>query len=150
MTTTQQTRTANTIGTPGPSVRVTTSNGITQVLSSPHAIHRAIICWSHTLKRWLVVVETAQVQTRDFRDKGDALVHAGLTIGALYRVDMRSRFTGPQRHALAMGWCPMHVECADKDVCAILRPDHKHICKGRPDFMSIWCIAHTRTGGDGR
>lgn len=138
------------VGTPGPSVRVTTSNGITQVLSSPHAIHRATISRSRPLGRWLVVVETATVMTRDFRDLAKALTHAGTIIGALYRVDMRSRFTGPQRHALAMGWCPMHVECADTSVCPIERPNHKHLCKGRPDFLTIWCREHDRSGGDGR
>ena len=133
---------------PGPSVRVTTSNGITQVISSPYAIHRATVCRSHTLGRWLVVIETAAVQTRDFRDMVQALQHAGTIIGTLYRVDMRSRFTGPQRHALAMGWCPMHVPCQDEAVCTIGRPDHRHICKERPDFLSIWCREHDRTGGD--
>lgn len=137
-------------GTPGPSVRVTVANGITQVLSSPHAIHRADISWSRTLGRWLVTIHTAQVQTRDFRHKGDALRHAGTIVGALYRVDMRSRFTGPQRHALALGQCPMHVACADPAVCSIERADHKHLCRGRPDFMSIWCVHHQRSGGDGR
>lgn len=137
-------------GTPGPSVRVASSNGITQVVSSPYAIHRATVCRSHTLGRWLVVVETATVMTRDFRDLAQAVRHAGTIIGALYRVDMRSRFTGPQRHALAMGWCPAHVPCENRAVCSIERPDHKHLCKGRPDFMSIWCIDHTRSGGDGR
>ncbi len=141
---------AHTIGTPGPSVRVTTSNGITQVVSSPHAIHQADISWSRTLSRWIVVVHTAKVNTLDFPRKEDALLHAGLTIGALYRHDMRSRFTGPQRHALAMGWCPAHGPCAVPSVCAIERPDHMHLCRGRPDFVSIWCRGHSRAGGDGQ
>lgn len=133
-------------GTPGPSVRVTTTNGLTQVISSPHPLHRAVICRSHTLGRWLVVVETATVQTRDFREMTDALRHAGTIIGTLYRVDMRARFTGPQRHAMAMGWCPAHIRCADPDSCLIGR-DHHHLCKRNPDFASVFCDRHS-PGGD--
>lgn len=135
------TRTAPT-GTPGPSVRVTTTNGLTQVISSPYPIHRAVISRSHVLGRWLVVVETAQLQVRDFRELTAALRHAGTIIGTLYRVDMRSRFTGPQRHTMAMGHCPAHVPCDDRAACLIERPDHSHLCKRNPDFASIWCDRH--------
>lgn len=137
------------MGTPGPSVRVTTSNGITQVLSSPHAIHRATVQLSRALGRWLVVVETANVQTRDFRNWDDALRHAGTIIGTLYRVDMRSKFTAPQRYAMGQALCPRHVDCEDLAACPIERPDHRHICRGRADFMSIWCVDHNRAGGGG-
>lgn len=134
------------LGMPGPSVRVTTSNGITQVVSSPYPIHLATIPRSHMLGRWLVVVETAQVQTRDFRDLRDALRHAGTIIATLYRVDMSRRFTGPQRRAMGMGQCPAHVPCADPATCSIGR-DHSHLCKAGPDFVSIWCTRHGRGGG---
>lgn len=130
-------------GTPGPSVRVTTTNGITQVISSPYALHRAVIVRSHVLGRWLVVVETASVQVRDFRDQRAALIHAGTIIGTLYRVDMRSRFTGPQRRAMGMGHCPAHVRCDDRAVCLIER-DHLHLCKRNPDFASAFCDRHSQ------
>jgi hypothetical protein len=137
-------------GTPGPSVRVSTANGVTQVVSSPYPIHYADVTLSRTLGRWLVTVHTARVHVRDFSTLPDALHHAGTVVGTLYRVDMRSRFTGPQRHALALGQCPRHVDCADLGSCSIARPDHRHICRKGADFQSIWCITHNRTGGDGR
>lgn len=134
------------IGSPGPSVRVDRSNGVTQVISSPYPLHYATVARSRAIGgRWVVTVHTARVMPRDFGDYHAALHHAGIHVRTLYRVDMSRRFTGPQRLALAMGQCPAHVRCADPGECSI-RDSHAHICKRGPEMASVWCRDHIATG----
>lgn len=125
----------------GPSVRVTRLGGIWAVVSSPYPIHWGTIPYSSTLGRWLFVCETAGVATRDFRQREQAIAHGGLIIGTLYRTDMRSRFTGPQRLAMGRTQCPAHVPCRDVAECP-LPIGHLHLCKGVPEPVSVWCQDH--------
>lgn len=126
---------------PGPSVRVTSDKHGYLVISSPLPIHRARISYSGALSRWLFVCDTAGVRVTTHRDRGEAIRHAGLIIGTLYRTDMRSRFTGPQRLAMGRTQCPAHVACRDSAECN-LPPRHVHICKSAPEPVSIWCADH--------
>ncbi len=126
------------------SVRVDHSNGVYQLLTHPHPIHRATVARSRLLgNRWVVTIHTAGVLATDHQDMQEALSVAGTRISALYRLDMRSRFTGPQRHAMAMGFCPAHLPaCADAE-CSIRNP-HSHLCRNNPWLATIWCEWHQR------
>ena len=136
----------------GPSFRVDRVGTSFRVISTPHPVHWAWVCRTHLPKGWVVTIESARVQTRTF-DKGhlpEALSHAGAIIGALYRVDMRSRFTGPQRFAMGRNLCPAKVPCPDGAGCA-RRADpaanHYHLCQAAPDNAhTIYCGTHTIGG----
>lgn len=129
-------------GTPGPSVRVDYSNGIYQVMSSPFPVHRATV--EKGVTGWVVIVHTASVRRTWHRNPTDALRDAGTKIGALYRLDMRSRFTGPQRQAIGLGQCPAHKPCRDR-TCTI-SASHSHLCRRAPWFASIWCESDQASG----
>ena len=129
---------------PGPSVRVDESNGIYQVSSTPYPIHRASV-ERGALNRWSVTVHTASVRKTWHGSLREALHTAGSHIATLYRVDMGRRFTGPQRHAMALGNCPAHIPCRDAGGCQI-STGHVHLCRAAPWFASVWCERHQAVG----
>lgn len=133
----------------GPSVKVTPDGPGYRVESSPLPVHRGSVRLSVTLNRWVVRIHTAGVLATDHADVHTALRVAGSHIGALYRVDMRSRFTGPQRRALGLGQCPSHIRCVNPGGCPIERPDHSHLCRGNPETGSVWCERHQARGEGG-
>ena len=142
---------------PGPSVRVDrigTTYGHFRVTSSPHPLHYATVIRSVVGNDWLVIVETAQVKTRRFPlGEGklpEALAHAGAIIGALYRVDMRSRFTGPQRYAMGRNLCPARMACLLGTECPkSFDTGHYHLCQAVPsDARTVWCDEHSPNGPD--
>lgn len=142
-----------TIGGPatnvGPSVRVIRNGRQFQVISTPHPVHRALVVWSLLGGHWVVVVDTANVKMRRFpaRDLKHALRHAGAIVGALYRVDMRSRFSGPQRFVMGRNLCPARVPCPNGPDCdrrVNQGASHYHLCKRAPDSpLTVWCTDHT-------
>ena len=126
---------------PGPSVRVVTDRRGFLIVSSPHPIHRGSLVRNTTLGRWIFVCQTAGVRSSTHRTLPEAISHAGLIIGTLYRTDMRARFTGPQRLAMGRTQCPAHVSCRDAEECS-LPSGHVHLCKAVPGPVSVWCERH--------
>lgn len=125
-------------------IRVDHSNGVYQVITSPYPMHRATVARSRALgMRWVVNIHTAGVLATDHPTMAEALQTAGVRISALYRLDMRSRFTGPQRHAMAMGMCPAQLPTCADDACTIGTP-HSHLCRRNPWLATIWCERHQR------
>ena len=129
---------------PGPSVRVDESNGIYQVMSSPLPIHRASV-ERGALNRWSVAIHTAGVRKTWHGTLTAALQVAGTHVVTLYRLDMRKRFTGPQRYAMGQQQCPAHIACRDTGTCEI-RTGHVHLCRAAPWFASVWCDRHRASG----
>lgn len=134
----------------GPSVRVIRNGRQFHVVSTPHPLHRAVVLRSLLGgPHWAVIVDTADVKVRRFpaRELKDALRHAGTIVGALYRVDMRSRFSGPQRFVMGRNLCPAKVPCPSGPSCdrrVNQGASHHHLCKRAPDSpITVWCTEHT-------
>ena len=132
----------------GPSYRVDRIGAHYRVVTSPYPLHKATVIAPGTLyPGWTVVIESAQVRNRSFARENLALAlqHAGRIVGALYRVDMRSRFTGAERFVMGRNQCPRRVPCPDLSTCARRNvPGHFHLCKRAPDSpVSVWCTEHT-------
>lgn len=140
---------SGTYGMPGPSVRTITHKGTFYVVSSPQLIHVARIDAHMVGPRYSVTVLTAEVTTRRFDNIGAAVRHAGTIVGALYRVDMRSKFTGPQRYAMGRNLCPARIPCPDGGEClrAPGEVTHYHLCLRAPAAgpVSVWCVDHAPT-----
>lgn len=139
------------IGAPrntGPSVRVRRDGTRFYVISTPHPVHWAKV---HRMPvgGWVVSVQTADVTLKRYPsgELNKALQHAARLVGGLYRVDMRARFTGPQRFVMGRNLCPERIACPDPSTCdrMVNQGDrHYHLCKKAPDTGdTIWCPEHT-------
>lgn len=138
-------------GNIGPSFRVIRYDGATafKVVSSPYPLHWAMVVKTHITPGWIVSVETASVTPKRFGrlELREALYHGGLLVGALYRVDMRRKFTGPQRYAMGRNLCPAKTPCELGAECprvtGVTRDSHYHLCHGVPDGPNtVWCEWH--------